>query len=166
VLRADGSAEERTAPIRVDTTPAALAVLAAPARVRPGERFTVAMKPALPAARLPALASRPGGLAAAVKGAIEVKEVLVRAPWGEIATARLEGAAGIWRAELRAPPDGAPGAGELELVASDAAGNVARRRLPIAVDDAPVRPGEGTDGLGLLAALLLCTACGLAWLRA
>jgi len=165
ILRADGSAEERRAPIRVDTTAAALAVLSAPTQVRPGERFQLALKPALPAARLPALAGHPGGFGNALKGAMEVKEVLVRAPWGEIASARLEGAAGIWRTELRAPDEGAAGAGELELVASDAAGNVTRRRIPITVGVGHGPAAGRAEGLGLVAALLLLTAGAAAWLK-
>jgi len=171
VVHPGGGLEERTVPIRVDTTPAALAVLSAPARARPGELLRISVKPALPAARLAALGGRPGGLGNALKGAMEVKEVLVRAPWGEIARAELQGAAGVWTAELHVPADGAEGDGELELVASDAAGNVSRRRIPLAVgaplgDAVPAATqGGGTVGIGILAALLLSIACGLALLR-
>jgi hypothetical protein len=163
VVHAGGKLEERSVPIRVDTTPAALAVLSAPSRARPGEVVRVSVKPALAAMRIPALAGHPGGLGNALKGAMEVKEVLVRAPWGEIARAELAGAAGVWTAELRVPEDGALGKGELELVASDAAGNVSRRRIPLVIGE-PLEAGVGrAGGLGVLAGLLLAVACGLAF---
>ncbi|ABS28314.1 Vault protein inter-alpha-trypsin domain protein [Anaeromyxobacter sp. Fw109-5] len=139
----DGRREERVAPIRVDTTPAAVAVLAAPATAAPGETVRLALKPALPVAWLPELARRPGGLGNAVKGAMEVKEVLVRAPWGERARARMEGPLGAWVAELHVPVAARAGAAGLEVVASDAAGNVSRRRLTLAV--VPAR-APGTAG--------------------
>ncbi|HSD20917.1 MAG TPA: VIT and VWA domain-containing protein, partial [Anaeromyxobacter sp.] len=133
ILHANGAREQRIAPIRVDTTPAAIAALSAPATAKPGEVLRVALKPALPVGRLPALARRPGGLANAVKGAMEVKDVLVRAPWGEIARARMEGPLGAWVAELHVPAAASAGPAALEVVASDAAGNVSRRRLSLTV---------------------------------
>jgi Ca-activated chloride channel family protein len=143
IVRAGGDEEVRTVPIRVDTTPAAIAVLSAPRSVRAGEEVRIALKPALPVARLVDFAGRPGGLANAVKGAMEVKEVLVRAPWGEVVRARMEGPLGVWVATLRAPADAAEGAAELEVAASDAAGNVARRTVPLAVR---AGPAVGEDG--------------------
>jgi hypothetical protein len=134
VVHAGGRVEERTVPIRVDTTPAAIAVVAAPARAAPGEEVRLALKPALPAARLAGLAGRPGGLGNALKGAMEVKEVLVRAPWGEVIRAALEGPLGVYQAALRVPRDAAEGPVELEIVASDAAGNVSRRTVPLRVE--------------------------------
>jgi Ca-activated chloride channel family protein len=138
ILHADGRVEERAAPIRVDTTPSAVAVLAAPAAAARGEELRLVVKPALPLGRLASLNGREGGLASAVKGAMEVKEVLVRAPWGEVARARIEGPLGVWVASLRVPHDAREGEGELELVASDAAGNVSRRRVPLQVRAGPV----------------------------
>jgi Ca-activated chloride channel family protein len=137
LVSADGEASERTVPIRVDTTPAAIAVLAAPRVVHPGEELRLALKPALPVAQLVDLAGRPGGVANAVKGAMEVKEVLVRAPWGEVVRARMEGPIGVYAAVLRVPADAAEGRAELEVAASDAAGNVSRRRVAFAVRAEP-----------------------------
>jgi Ca-activated chloride channel family protein len=169
ILHADGRREERVAPIRVDTTPAAVAVLAAPATAAPGETVRLALKPALPVARLPELAQRPGGLGNAVKGAMEVKEVLVRAPWGELARARMEGPLGAWVAELHVPAAARVGAAELEVVASDAAGNVSRRRLPLAVVLARAPGTAGTlraeAGARLVVLALAGAAVAAAFLR-
>lgn len=137
-----GETSERTVPIRVDTTPAAIAVLAAPRVVRPGDPLRLALKPGLPVAGLVDLAGRPGGLGNAVKGAMEVKEVLVRAPWGEVARARMEGPIGVYAATLRVPADAAEGRVELEVAASDAAGNVSRRRVAVAVRAEPSGNGR------------------------
>uniref|UniRef100_UPI001F5A45CB VIT and vWA domain-containing protein n=1 Tax=Anaeromyxobacter terrae TaxID=2925406 RepID=UPI001F5A45CB len=155
IHHAGGRREERTASIRVDTTPAAIAVLSAPATAAPGEAIRLALKPALPASRLRALAGRPGGLANAVKGAMEVKEVLVRAPWGEVARARMEGPLGAWVAELHVPAAARAGAADLEVVASDAAGNVSRRRVALTL--IPVPPPGAPDAAG---AMLLAGAGG------
>jgi Ca-activated chloride channel family protein len=133
IVHEGGRLEERSAPIRVDTDAAAIVVVAAPSAAARGDEVRIAMKPALPLGRVPALAERPGGLAAAVKGAIEVKEILVRSPWGEVARARLEGPLGVHVAVLRDPHDAPEGSGELELAASDAAGNVSRRRIPLEI---------------------------------
>jgi Ca-activated chloride channel family protein len=150
IRRAGGAIEKRVAPIRVDTTAAAVAVVAVPAAAEPGEEIRLALKPALPAAVLPALAWRPGGLGNALKGAIEVKEILVRAPWGEIARARMEGPLGLWVAALHVPADAMAGRAELEIVASDAAGNVSRRRLSVAIrEGAPARPDEAVAQAGV-----------------
>ena len=140
LVGARGETSERTVPIRVDTTPAAIAGVAAPRRVHPGEELRLALKPALPVAELVELTGRPGGLANAVKGAMEVKEVLVRAPWGEVARARMEGPIGVYAATVRVPADAAEGRIELEVVASDAAGNVSRRRVATVVRAQP--PGD------------------------
>lgn len=163
IVHASGAEEERVAPIRVDTTPAAIAVLSAPERVAPGETIRLLLKPALPLERAPALLGRPGGLGHALKGAMEVKEVLVRAPWGETVRARMEGPLGAWVAILRAPPGSAAGAAELELAASDAAGNVSRRRLPIVVaaaptGAAPLEAGVAAVAFGAAGVLLLALA--------
>jgi Ca-activated chloride channel family protein len=133
ILHADGREELRTAEIRVDTSAAAVAVLSAPSSVEPGGRIELRMKAALPLGRVPALAGRPGGLAAALKSEMELKDVLVRAPWGEVATARQEGALGLWVATLDVPADAAPGPAALEIAASDGAGNVTRRTLEVKV---------------------------------
>jgi Ca-activated chloride channel homolog len=168
IVRAGGE-EVRVVPIRVDTTPAAIAVLSAPRRVRPGEELRVALKPALPVARLVDLAGRPGGLANAVKGAMEVKEVLVRAPWGEVARARMEGPIGVWVATLRAPADTPEGGVELEVAASDAAGNVTRRTVPLAVRAGPAPDGPvayaGMAGAAVFAVVLLGALAAAALLR-
>ncbi len=173
VVHADGHLEERTAPIRVDTTAAAIAVVAAPSAVRPGDALRLALKPALPLARLASLAARPGGAANAVKGAMEVKEVLVRAPWGEVARARMEGPLGVWVALLRVPADAAEGEVALEVAASDAAGNVSRRRLAVAVRAEPASRGgpvayaslAGAGGAVAFAAVLLAAILSAALLR-
>jgi Ca-activated chloride channel family protein len=163
VVHGDGRVEERTAPIRVDTTAAAIAVVAAPAAVRPGDALRLALKPALPLGRLASLASRPGGAANALKGAMEVKEVLVRAPWGEVVRARMEGPIGLWVAALRVPADAVEGEAELEVVASDAAGNVSRRRVAFAVRTDPERRGgpvayAGVGGAAAAFAAVLLSA--------
>jgi Ca-activated chloride channel homolog len=156
LVRADG-VEERIVPVRVDTTPAAIAVLSAPRSVRPGDELRLALKPALPVSRLAGLAGRPGGIANALKGAMEVREVLVRAPWGEVVRASMEGPIGAYVATLRAPLDAAEGRIQLEVVASDAAGNVSRRSVPL-----EVRAGPATDGriarAGMPGAVLLSIA--------
>ena len=165
----DGGLEERTVPIRVDTTPAAVTVLAAPRAVRPGDEIRLALKPALPVARLVDLAGRPGGLGNAVKGAMEVKEVLVRAPWGEVVRARMEGPIGVYTAILRAPADAPDGRIELEVAAADAAGNVSRRRVPLAIRAAAPPGGRvayaSAAGLAALAAGLVAALLALVLLR-
>jgi Ca-activated chloride channel family protein len=161
IVREGGAVLERVAPIRVDRTAAPLTVLAAPAAVRAGEPLRIAVKPALPLARLARLAGQPGGIANALKGAMEVKEVLVRAPWGEVARARMEGPLGAYVAALRVPRGAAPGVARLELVAADAAGNVSRRALDVAIAppgaDAPRLAAAGSAPLALavVAALVL-----------
>ncbi len=125
LVHRDGGVEERTAPIRVDTTPATVAVLSA-SDLAPGERVHLSMKPSLPLARAASAARAQGGAGDALKAAMEVREILVRAPWGEVTRARMEGALGLWRAELSVPRDWR-GPARLEIVASDAAGNVSRR---------------------------------------
>jgi Ca-activated chloride channel family protein len=142
-----GRVEERTAPIRVDTTPAAVAVLSA-SDLEPGQVVHLTMKPALPLWRAAAAAGAPGGTGNALKGAMEVKEILVRAPWGEVARARMEGPLGTWRAGLSVPHDW-HGPARLEIVASDAAGNVSRRSYDLA---APVGPGPLGGVLATVAA--------------
>jgi len=119
----------------------------------PGGRIALAMKPALPLARAAGAAAGPGSAGDALKAAMEVKEILVRAPWGEIARARMEGPLGTWTAELRVPEGFRPGPARLEIVASDAAGNVSRRYLLVAVGDAPAAPGA-------IAATLAAAALG------
>ncbi|HYG68675.1 MAG TPA: hypothetical protein VD838_13485, partial [Anaeromyxobacteraceae bacterium] len=158
IVHASGAREERVAPIRVDTTAAAIAVLSAPERARPGESVRLVLKPALPLAGVPALLGREGGIGNALKGAMEVKEVLVRAPWGETVRARMDGPLGAWVADLRVPGDAAAGEGTLELVASDAAGNVSRRRVPLAV----VAGGAASRADAAAAAAALAVATALA----
>jgi Ca-activated chloride channel family protein len=151
----DGRMERRSATIRVDTTPAAVAVVDAPTSVEPGETLSLGFKPALPLGRVPGLAFRPGGLGPALKGAMELREILVRAPWGEIARARMEGPLGVWHAELHVPSDAARGMASIEVVASDAAGNVSRRAVEVGVGVPPVTAAVGgTAGLAGGAALL------------
>ena len=151
----DGRMERRSATIRVDTTPAAVAVVDAPTSVEPGETLSLGFKPALPLGRVPGLAFHPGGLGPALKGAMELREILVRAPWGEIARARMEGPLGVWHAELHVPSDAARGMASIEVVASDAAGNVSRRAVEVGVGVPPVTAAVGgTAGLAGGAALL------------
>ncbi|MGI5860870.1 MAG: VIT and vWA domain-containing protein [Myxococcales bacterium] len=161
----DGREEVQTAPIRVDTTPASVAVIGAPDSVRPGEALRLEIKPALALARLAQLATKdsPGGLGDALKGAMEVKEVLVRAPWGEIATAKMEGLLGAYVAELKVPEGWKDGAAKLEIAASDAAGNVTRRFYEVRVGE-PERGFLGTAALALFG-LSMATAL-LAWRKA
>jgi hypothetical protein len=74
---------------------------------------------------------------------MEVTEILVRAPWGEIARARMDGPLGVWVATLRVPADATAGRAKLEIVASDAAGNVSRRTVALSIrGSVPVRAGE------------------------
>ncbi len=165
IARAGGAVEERVAPIRVDTTPAAIVVIAAPASARRGAAVRLAVKPALPLARLVDVAGRPGGIGNALKGAMEVKEVLVRAPWGEVVRARMDGPLGVYVADLRVPPDAAEGPAAIEVAASDAAGNVSRRRVPIAVraGGAPADAAVAYAGMGgLLAFTAVVLAAALA----
>jgi Ca-activated chloride channel family protein len=153
LIHQGGRVEERTAPIRVDTTPAAVAVLSA-SDLEPGTVVRLSMKPALPLSRAAAAPGAPGGAANALKGAMEVKEILVRAPWGEVARARMEGALGAWQAELSAPHDWR-GPARLEIVASDAAGNVSRRSYHLGAR------GEARPLRGVLATVLAVTLGGL-----
>ena len=46
---------------------------------------------------------RPGGAGAALKSAMDVKEIFVRAPWGEVARAKMDGPLGVYRATLHVP---------------------------------------------------------------
>jgi hypothetical protein len=86
---------------------------------------------------------------------MELREILVRAPWGEIARARMEGPLGVWHAELHVPSDAARGMASIEVVASDAAGNVSRRAVEVGVGVPPVTAAVGgTAGLAGGAALL------------
>ena len=148
-----GVREERTVELHVDTRAAAIAVVSSPAAVHPGEAMTLALKPALPLATIrdADVGGAPGGLGAALKSAMDVKEVLVRAPWGEVARARLDGPFGIYRATLHVPRDVARGQAELEVVAADTAGNVSRRALVVDVQS----PSPVAYGLGALLLLAL-----------
>jgi len=157
----DGRVESRTAAIRVDTDPAAVAVLDAPSAVRPGQAFRLHLKPALPMSKaLGALTSGArGGVGHALKGAMEVKEIMVRAPWGEVQIAQMDGPLGSYVAELTVPEGWAQGVAQLEIAASDSAGNVARRHLELKV-------GAGRDLLSaLLSGLLLLGAGVVMWAR-
>jgi hypothetical protein len=153
---ARGAREERTVEIHVDTRPAAIAVVSSPAVVHPGELVTLALKPALPIDLVAdALeTTRPGGASAALKSAMDVKEIFVRAPWGEVARAKMDGPLGIYTVTLHVPRMATRGATAFEIVASDTAGNVSRR--PLAVD---VQPESRTAYAG--AALLILIAGGL-----
>ena len=145
--------EVRTVEIHVDTRAAAVAVVSAPATVHPGEAVQLAFKPALPLdAVADALATgAPGGAGAALKSAMDVKEILVRAPWGEVARARMDGPLGLYRATLHVPRLQARGDAELEVVACDTAGNVSRRPLVVAV--APASAARWAGGMLLLIAM-------------
>jgi Ca-activated chloride channel family protein len=159
----DGRMERRTAPIRVDTSPAAIAVVDAPASVEPGETLSLGFKPTLPLGRIPGLISRHGGLGQALKGQMEVREILVRAPWGEIARGRMEGPLGVWHAELHVPREAARGSARLEVAASDAAGNVSRREVMVSVGaPPPVKASSGAAGVAAGAALLAFAVLSMA----
>jgi hypothetical protein len=58
---------------------------------------------------------------------MEVKEIWVRAPWGEVARARMQGPIGAWEVELHPPAWLQQGPARLEIASADAAGNVSRR---------------------------------------
>jgi Ca-activated chloride channel family protein len=168
IVREGGRVEERTAAIRVDTTPAAVAVVAAPAAAARGEEVRLALKPALPLARLAGIGARAGGVANAVKGAMETKEILVRAPWGEVVRARMAGPLGVYEAALHVPQDAALGLAELEVAASDAAGNVSRRRIPVTIRAVPARREVAfadAGGVALWAAVALTALVAAAILR-
>jgi len=149
VTHEDGHTEASTVPIRVDTAAASIAVLSAPEWVVPGGRVKLSLKPALSLGHFAALAAtpHPGGLGNALKGAMEVKEVLIRAPWGEISRARLGGVLGTYEAELTVPRGFPESTAKLEIVASDAAGNISRRTLELQVG------GSGPTAAGSLGAL-------------
>lgn len=157
----DGRTEERTASIRVDTQPAAVAVLSATEHVRPGDPLVVRMKPAVPVRVLARAAGAPGGAASAARSAMEVKEILVRAPWGEIARATMEGPLGAWEAELHVPRWSHAGPVRLEIVASDAAGNVSRRTCDVTLGAPPLAGWSTAAGAGLLAGALAGMAVAL-----
>jgi len=114
VDHAVGAREERTVEIHVDTRAAAVAIVSAPSTVHPGEAMQLAFKPALPFdAVADAFATSDAG--AALKSAMDVKEILVRAPWGEVARARMDGPLGLYRATLHVPRLQAHGDAELEI---------------------------------------------------
>ena len=159
VTHRDGSEEHRTAAVRVDTTAPAVAVLSAPP-VAPGAVLRLRLKPALPLARLPGLLRHRGGLLEGIKAEIETREILVRAPWGAVARARRQGALGVWTAELPVPADGALGEASLDVVATDAAGNVSRRALPVTVALAPSTESLAAAPTLLAGALLLVALVG------
>jgi Ca-activated chloride channel family protein len=154
VEHAAGAREERSVEIHVDTRPAAIAVVASPTTVRPGEAMLLAFKPALPMGTLAdaITADEQGGVGDALKSAMYVKEILVRAPWGEIARAKMDGPLGIYRATLHVPRLAARGPAELEVVASDTAGNVSRR--PLVVEVAPQSPVAFAGAMALVAMAL------------
>jgi Ca-activated chloride channel family protein len=149
---AAGAREERSVELHVDTHAAAVAVVSAPSQVRPGETMQLAFKPAIAFdAVADALATPlPGGAGAALKSAMDVKEILVRAPWGEVARAKMDGPLGIYRATLHVPRLQARGDVELEVVACDTAGNVSRRPLVVAVT--PTSPASWAGGMLLVIA--------------
>jgi hypothetical protein len=76
----------------------------------------------------------------------------------------MEGPLGVWVATLRAPPDAAAATAHLEIVASDAAGNVSRRRVPVEIGPAAAPAGPGADAAGIapLAALAVLALAALA----
>jgi Ca-activated chloride channel family protein len=156
IERIDGARLERTVSLRVDTTPPAIAVVGAPETAQPGATLRLAMKPALPLDELLTMAAAPnaGGLGWTIKGAIDVKQVLVRAPWGEVARARMDGTFGEWIAELHVPDGAAAGPAQLEIVAVDTAGNTSRRTLDVHIGGA-LRAPVLMGAVALLALALL-----------
>ncbi len=159
ITRADGEVERRGVAIRVDTTAAAVAVLSVTPHAKPGGTLDVVLKPALPLPTVADLIGKrtPGGFGMALKGAMEVKEILVRAPWGEIARARMQGPLGTYVAQLKVPADWSEGSVKLEIVASDTAGNVSRRPLEVRIGG-PVAAGVELAVLVLLAAVAVAAA--------
>jgi len=149
---AAGAREQRFVELHVDTHAAAVAVVSAPSAVRPGETVQLAFKPAIAFDTVAAALSTPtpGGAGAALKSAMDVKEILVRAPWGEVARAKMDGPLGLYRATLHVPRLQARGDAELEIVACDTAGNVSRRPLVVAVT--PSSPASWAGGMLLLIA--------------
>ncbi|HXU70788.1 MAG TPA: VIT and VWA domain-containing protein [Polyangia bacterium] len=127
--------EVRTVELHVDTRAAAVAVVSAPSTVHPGDALELAFKPAIPVDEIVAAlrTDSPGGAGDALKSAMDVKEILVRAPWGEVARAKMDGPLGLYRATLHVPRLQARGDAELEVVACDTAGNVSRRPLVVSV---------------------------------
>jgi Ca-activated chloride channel homolog len=158
IIDREGAREQRSLEIHVDTKPAAIAVVSAPDKVQPGDAVTLALKPALPVALLADAASvrTPGGMGAALKSAMDVKEIFVRAPWGEIARASQNGPLGLYTATLHVPRLLARGPVDLEIVACDTAGNVSRR--PLALEVLPASKARYASG-GV--ALLLLVGGGL-----
>lgn len=130
VQHENGSVEKRSSPLRVDTTPAAVAVVSADPSMVPGQPYTLKLKPALALGDLKLDAN-------ALKGAMETKEVLVHAPWGETVFAELQGPLGVYTATLHVP-EAVTGVQKLEIVASDAAGNVSRRGYDVPVQKRPL----------------------------
>ena len=161
--RVEARARWRASPpveLHVDTQAAAIAIVSAPSTVRPGETMLLAFKPALPFDEIAAALSRrrPAARSAALKSAMDVKEILVRAPWGEIARAKIDGPLGLYRATLHVPRLQARGDAELEVVACDTAGNVSRRPLVVAVT-----PSSAASWAGAM--ILLIAAFGRLFAR-
>ncbi|HEV8320539.1 MAG TPA: VIT domain-containing protein [Myxococcota bacterium] len=132
----DGRVEERTATVKVDTSAAAVAVVSSPDALHAGETVTLGFKPAVGLGRMASAMAAAGGARAALealKSLSEVKEMLVAAPWGEVALAAMDPATGVYHAALHVPAGTPAGAVLLEVVASDAAGNVSRRTLTLDV---------------------------------
>ncbi|MBK7864372.1 MAG: VWA domain-containing protein [Archangiaceae bacterium] len=117
VQHENGRLEQRSSKLTVDTTPSAVAVVTADAAMVPGKPYTLSMKPAVVFSALGA---------EALKSAMETKEILVHAPWGETVIASQQGALGAYTATLQVPIE-VSGPVNLEIVSSDAAGNVFRR---------------------------------------
>lgn len=143
-----GRVELRSSPLRVDTKASAVAIVMADAVMVPGSEYSLTLKPAL---ALGELSLDGDGL----KAAMETKEVLVHAPWGETVFAKM-GALGGYTATLHVPED-VTGPVRLEIVASDAAGNVSRRAHQV-----PVQPSRSSllfpaaaVALAMLGAMLL-----------
>jgi Ca-activated chloride channel homolog len=130
VQHENGVVEHRTSPLRVDTTPSAVAVVSADPLMVPGKPYTLQLKPALALSELTLNGD-------ALKAAMETKEVLVHAPWGETVLAQMKGPFGAYEATLHVPEKIA-GTVKLELVASDAAGNVSRRGYEVPVQHKPL----------------------------
>lgn len=150
IARASGEVERHAA---------AIAVLSVTQDARPGGAVELALKPALPLPTLAGLLTRSndGGLGMALKGAMEVKEILVRAPWGELTRARMEGPLGIYVARLNVPADWHAGTAKLELVSSGTAGNVSRRSIDVEIDD-----GAGPQHLPLALLSMVTVMLGTA----
>jgi hypothetical protein len=158
LVHSDGSREERQTSIHVDTRAPPVAVLNTWAGAEPGHTLSLRLQPGLPLATLATAWSHPGNAVEVMKSAVETKEILVRAPWGEVSRARAEQSFAGWTADLHVPADAPPGAARIEVVGVDAAGNASHRFEDVRIGPPPL-PGWIT---AVALALLLAFGAGMA----